>query len=140
MQSLGHLVFLFGNIEEALGRFGPRGPDHTREEAILASDSIVIWVIDQKFEGTIVLYALTICHNQDAISINHRSQSVSDNYDRGGAIVHELLTKLRLDKVVRLKVNIGSRLVQDKNFRAQKHCSRKTDELFLTNRKDCRAF
>ena len=65
---------------------------------------------------------------------------MSDNYDRGGAIVHELLTKLRLDEVVRLEVNIGSRLVQDENFRAQKHSSRKTDELFLTDRKDSRAF
>ena len=56
-----------------------------------------------------------------------------DNDHSCRVVVDELLSQFRLDEVVGLEVNVGGRLVQDKNLRSQKHGSCQANELLLAN-------
>ena len=82
----------------------------------------------------IVLHTLTIRHDQDPVGVHNRCQPVRNDYDRSRVVVHKLLAKLLLNEVVRLQVDVGSRLVEHENLRPQQHCSCQTDELLLANR------
>ena len=64
---------------------------------------------------------------------------MGDDDNSGAVVIHELLTQLCLNEIVRLQIHICSGLVKHKDLGAQQHRSCKANELFLSNREQTRA-
>lgn len=107
------------------------GEHHLREEAISIRDlSIVCWIINEQLERMVELLAPTLVHDEDAVRIDDRGKSVSNQND---SATLKARPQLLLNQIVRLQVNVGRRLVEHQDPRLLKDGTGQADQLLLAD-------
>lgn len=85
----------------------------------------MVWVVEFDAEAVV--------HDEDAVGVDHGCKSVRND---DNCAVFEILLQLLLDKIIRLKINIRSRLIQDEHLRLPDDSARETEQLLLPDRED----
>ena len=138
MISLISHVLLLRDIEELLTWFGTSCLDHLSEHTEFAiliklGDGGVGFISCKKLEWMVKFFGETTIHNKDPIRVNNSRKPMRNN---NNSTISKALLQLFLNEIIRLQINVRSRLIKNKNLSLSKNGSSQTEKLLLTHRED----
>ena len=131
-------VLFLGDVKQLLRLLNAGGLDHLGKVTVVSGDALVLLRLHQEPEWMVILDPRASLHDQDPVCIDHCRKPVRNDHHSSRILLHELLSQLCLDEVVRLHVHICRGLVQYKDLSLKQHRSTQADKLLLSYREHTR--